>query len=40
MGFVIETKKVTFDEIYKMADEALYQAKENGKAQYQRYQAN
>ena len=40
MGFVIETKKVTFEEMYKMADEALYKAKENGKAQYHRYQAN
>ena len=40
MGFVVETGKITFGEIYAMADKALYKSKENGKAQYHRYQAN
>ncbi|MCR5557063.1 MAG: GGDEF domain-containing protein [Butyrivibrio sp.] len=40
MGFAIETGRISFGEIYAMADKALYKAKENGKAQYHRYQAN
>ena len=37
IGFAEETGRVTFDQIYDMADRALYKAKENGKAQYYKF---
>ncbi len=37
IGYAEDTQRRTFDEMYKMADEALYEAKENGRAQFVKY---
>ncbi len=37
IGYVEETKRLTFAEMYKMADEALYEAKENGRGRAVKY---